>query len=75
MTSPAPKYTAYIHAATPHSVEQKLAHAVDSVQNHAREEGRHGVKVTRHSLTTFTVAVSPDVAYGWTTEHDELRNS
>ncbi|MCZ9880584.1 hypothetical protein [Arthrobacter sp. B2a2-09] len=75
MTSADNGHMTHIRAFTPQSIEQKLNHAVDSAQSHALQQGRHGVKVTRHSPTTFTVAVSPDVAYGWTQEHDEFAPS
>ncbi|MCZ9884742.1 hypothetical protein [Arthrobacter sp. B2a2-09] len=72
MTSADNGHMAHIRAFTPQSIEQKINQAVDSAQNRALQEGHHGVKVTRHSPTAFTVAVSPDVAYGWTMEQDEF---
>lgn len=73
MTSPDNGHVTYIRAFTPQTIEQKLNEAVAAAQDHARRKGQHGVKVVRHEPTAFTVAVSPDVAYGRTIEHDEFR--
>jgi hypothetical protein len=73
MTSAGNGHVAYIRAFTPQTIEQKLNEAVAAAQDYAMREGRHGVQVTRHEPTAFTVAVSPDIAYGRTIEHDEFR--
>jgi hypothetical protein len=73
MTSAETRRRAYIRAYTPQTIEQKLNEAVAAAQDYAMQEGQHGVKVIRHEPTVFTVAVSPDVAYGRTMEHDEFR--
>jgi hypothetical protein len=44
--------------------------AVELAQRHAMGEGKHGVLVTRHWPSSFTVAVSGDVPYGITQERD-----
>jgi hypothetical protein len=64
---------AHIRAFTPQTIEEKLNEAVEAARDYAMQEGRHGIKVTRHEPTVFTVSVSPDVAYGRTMEHDEFR--
>ena len=73
MTTAGNGHVARIRASTPQTIEQKLNEEVAAAQDYAMREGRQGVKVTRHEPTAFTVAVSPDVAYGRTVEHDELR--
>jgi len=37
----------------------------------AMQEGRHGILVTQHGYTSYTVAVSRDVPFGQTLEHRE----
>jgi hypothetical protein len=73
MTSADNGHVAYIRAFTPQTIELKLNEAVASAQDYAMQEGRHGVKAIRHEPTAFTVAVSQDVEYGRTIEHDEFR--
>jgi hypothetical protein len=36
----------------------------------ALREGNHGILVTRHGPTSFTVNLSPEVPYGITQERD-----
>lgn len=50
------------------TLEKDLNSAVDIVRTRAMQERRHGILVTRHNYTTFTVAVSRDVPYGQTHE-------
>jgi hypothetical protein len=64
--------TYLVEATEPHSLEQDLNTAVDEASRHARQDGRHGVLVTRHGHTTFTVAVSTRVPFGQTQEEDGL---
>lgn len=73
MKSAGNERVARIRAFTPQTIEEKLNEAVAAAQDYAMQGGRHGVKVTRHEPTVFTVSVSPDVAYGRTMEHDEFR--
>ena len=60
-----------ITAHDPHTVENDLNTAVEIVREHAMKENRHGILVTRHSHTRYTVAVSRDVPYGVTQERRE----
>lgn len=55
-----------------HMVESDLNAAVETVRQHAMQEGRHGILVTQHGYTRYTVAVSPDVPFGQTHERREL---
>ena len=55
------------------ALERELDTAVDIVSRQARQLGRHGVMVTRHSYTTFTVAISEGVPYGRTEEREQWR--
>jgi hypothetical protein len=53
---------------------QLIAERLDAAEKLARERalsaGRHGILVTRHGPTSFTVTLSPDVPYGITQERD-----
>lgn len=51
---------------------QRLDAAVAAARNEA-SAGRllHGVLVTRHDFDHFSVALSPDVPFGLTREHDQ----
>jgi hypothetical protein len=53
---------------------QLIAERLDAAEKLAREralrEGNHGILVTRHGPTSFTVNLSPDVPYGTTQERD-----
>ena len=55
---------------TPRIVSEDLDAAVALAQQHAMGAGKHGVLVTRHGPASFTVAVSGDVPYGITLEHE-----
>jgi hypothetical protein len=55
---------------TPRLVSEDLNAAVDLAQEHAMGEGKHGVLVTRHGPSSFTVAVSGEVPYGITLERE-----
>jgi hypothetical protein len=50
------------------TVENDLNTAVEIAREHAKKERRHGVLVTQHGYTSYTVAVSGDVPYGLTRE-------
>jgi hypothetical protein len=53
---------------------QLIAERLEAAEKLAREwalrEGNHGILVTRHGPTSFTVNLSPDVPYGTTQERD-----
>ncbi len=60
-----------ITAHDPHTIENDLNTAVDMARQHAMLAGRHGILVTQHSYTSYTVAVSRDVPFGQTHERRE----
>ena len=60
-----------ITAYDPHTVENALNTAVEMAREHAMQEGRHGILVTQHGYTSYTVAVSRDVPFGQTHERRE----
>jgi hypothetical protein len=64
--------TYLVEATEPHALEQDLNTAVEQASRYARQEGRHGVLVTRYGYATFTVAVSTKVPFGQTQEEDGL---
>ncbi|WP_258074004.1 hypothetical protein [Arthrobacter sp. Y81] len=53
-----------------HRRDEYLNAAVEAALQYATKEGRHGILVTRHGHTTFTVAVSGKVPYGQTWEEN-----
>ena len=55
----------------PDTVENDLNAAVEIAREHAMKECRHGILVTQHGYTSYTVAVSRDVPYGQTHERRE----
>jgi hypothetical protein len=57
-----------IAAHDPDTVENDLNTAVEIAREHAMQERRHGILVTQHGYTRYTVAVSRDVPYGQTHE-------
>lgn len=61
-----------ITAHDPDTVENDLNTAVEIAREHAMKECRHGILVTQHAHTSYTVAVSRDVPYGQTHERREL---
>ncbi len=58
-----------ITANDPDTIETDLNTAVDIARRHAMKECGHGILVTQHNFTTYTVTVSRDVPYGQTREH------
>lgn len=54
------------------TIEHDLNTAEDMARLHAIQEGRHGILVTQHGFTSYTVAVSRDVPFGQTHERREL---
>ncbi|WP_426998129.1 hypothetical protein [Pseudarthrobacter sp. N5] len=57
-----------VHAEYAALLGEELDAAVRAARAKAMEERRHGILVTRHHHTLFTVAVSADVPYGLTLE-------
>ena len=57
-----------ITAHDPVTIENDLNTAVEMAREHAMQERRHGILVTQHGYTSYTVAVSRDVPYGQTHE-------
>lgn len=62
--------TLLVEATDPRLIEDDLNSALDAAHLHAMKEARHGILVTRHGHTTFTVAISARVPYGQTVEED-----
>lgn len=60
-----------ITAHDPVTVENDLNSAVEIAREHAMKECHHGILVTRHDYTSYTVAVSRDVPFGQTYERAE----
>lgn len=57
-----------ITAHAPATIEKDLNAAVEIAREQAVKERRHGILVTQHGYTSYTVAVSHDVPYGQTPE-------
>lgn len=62
-----------VTAFDPTAIENDLNTAEKIVREQAMQGGRHGVLVTQHSHTSYTVAVSRDVPYGLTQERRQWR--
>jgi hypothetical protein len=60
----------HVTADEPQLIAERLDAAEKWAQERAFREGRHGILVTRHGPTSFTVALSLDVPYGTTQELD-----
>jgi hypothetical protein len=60
-----------INAHDPDTIENDLNTAVEIARTHAMQERRHGILVTQHGYTSYTVAVSRDVPFGQTHERRE----
>jgi hypothetical protein len=60
-----------ITAHDPDTIENDLNTAVEIAREDAMKECRHGILVTQHGYTSYTVAVSRDVTYGQTHEQRE----
>jgi hypothetical protein len=52
-------------------LDDYLNTAVDLARQHATRAGLHGILVTRHGSTTFTVSVSEAVPFGETRERQD----
>lgn len=51
-------------------LDTELNKAVKAAVEFAAQEKRHGILVTRHEFSRFTVALTPDVPFGLIHEHD-----
>ncbi|SEF12906.1 hypothetical protein SAMN04489740_4305 [Arthrobacter alpinus] len=60
--------TLEIIANDPVTIENELNTAEAMARTWAMQDRQHGILVTRHNLTTYTVAVSDEVPYGETQE-------
>lgn len=60
-----------ITAHDPATIEKDLNTAVDIARGYAMQERRHGILVTQHNVTSYTVTVSHEVPYGQTHERRE----
>lgn len=58
----------HVEAHDAHSIEAELNRAHEMARDHAIQLGRHGVLLSRHGYTSFTVAISIHVPYGQTLE-------
>lgn len=59
-----PPYLLQVRGDDARQIREDLNGAVDQAVNHALRVGRHGVLVTQHSYTFYTVTLSKDVPYG-----------
>ncbi|SDP86045.1 hypothetical protein SAMN04487914_1791 [Arthrobacter sp. ok909] len=62
--------TYHVTADAPRLIGERLDAAEHLARQQALKEGAHGILVTRHGPTTFTVALSADVPYGVTMERE-----
>ena len=70
MTTAATGPTYHVTTDEPQLIAERLDAAEKLAQERALWEGSHGILVTRHGPTSFTVTVSADVPYGVTQERD-----
>jgi hypothetical protein len=70
MTSKTTELIAEITATRASTLEHELNTAVDKAREKAMTDGRHGILVTRHGYSSFTVELSPEVPYGLTQERE-----
>jgi hypothetical protein len=57
-------YLLEVRGDKPLQIREDLDKAVNKAIAHAVKVGRHGVLVTQHSYTYYTVALTKDVPYG-----------
>jgi hypothetical protein len=62
--------TYHVTADKPQLIAERLDAAEKLAREQALREVNHGILVTRHGPTSFTVNLSPDVPYGITQERD-----
>lgn len=60
-----------VKANDPRTLESALNLAVEEAQDSAMILGNHGILVTQHSHSHYTVSLSPEVPYGQTFERRE----
>ena len=60
----------HVTADAPKLIGERLDAAEHLARQQALRKGTHGILVTRHGPTTFTVALSADVPYGVTLERE-----
>lgn len=60
----------HVTADEPQLIAERLDAAEKLAQERALRAGSHGILVTRHGPTSFTVTLSADVPYGITQECD-----
>ncbi|BCW42694.1 hypothetical protein StoSoilB3_42290 (plasmid) [Arthrobacter sp. StoSoilB3] len=65
-----PRNSVEIVASSTDDIQHELDKAFRTVINQAIPEDERGILVTRHTLTTFTVELSPDVPRRTTFERD-----
>lgn len=53
-------------------MHERINAAVEAVRELSSEHGRHGILVTQHSYTSYTVTLSPEVPFGMTMERRQL---
>ena len=70
MPQPAAPAPVTITATHPAERDRRLDAAVDALITHAAAR-RCGILVTRHAAATFSVRISPDVAYGTIREEQQ----
>jgi len=70
MTTAAAGMVYHVTADEPRLIAERLNAAEELARARAQVEGNHGILVTRHGPNSFTVSLSPDVAYGTTRECD-----
>lgn len=71
MTAPQPTLVIDVNVDSPANLHDRLNAAVDAAREEAIKHGRHGILVTQHGYSSFTVAVSPEVPFGLTAEKRE----
>lgn len=59
---------AEITATEASTLEDEINNAVEEARAKAEREGQHGILVTRHGHSRFTIEISPEVPYGLTQE-------
>ena len=65
-----PEFGLTVSATDRESMNLELDTAVAKVMEHAVLDGRRGILVTRYAHGSFTVALSDEVPFGLTHEHD-----
>lgn len=66
--TPSSGLIAEIAATEASTLEDEINNAVDKARAKAEQEGRHGILLTRHGHSRFTIEISAEVPYGMTQE-------